>query len=58
MIHVYATDGIHKAFELGTDTIENFEKVRNQTRACNSTILRGFFSIEGHEDHVFLAVID
>lgn len=57
MIRVYAWDGVHKAEFLGIDTIENFNEVRDLTRACGGTLTRDAFSIVGHEDHVFWAYV-
>lgn len=57
MISVYAWDGVHKVEFLGTDTIENFEKIRSRTMACGGTMTRDAFNIEGHEDHVFWAFV-
>lgn len=57
MIHVFAWDGIHAAEDLGYDTLENFEAVRHLTRACGNSMWQGGFSIEGCENHLYMAFL-
>lgn len=53
MIKVYSWNGTGKVEYLGTDTIANFEKMRDRTQMCRGTMTRGFFSIFGQYNHVF-----
>ncbi len=53
MIKVYSWNGTGKPKFLGTDSIENFEKILDKTQMCRGTMTRGMFSIIGQENHVF-----
>lgn len=57
MIKVYSWNGTGALRFLGTDSIENFEKILDRTELCGGTMTRDMFSIIGQENHVFYVYV-
>lgn len=51
-------EGGDKAITLGTDTVENFEAIRDYTRASSGKMFAGAFSIIGQTEALFMVFLN